>query len=195
VDSDSDDDDGSLAPGLLVAMPQLLDPHFKRSVVLVVHHDGEGAFGLVLSRHSEIPADELCASVGLAWGGDASRRVSWGGPVQPDTGWVLVGDDGALVADDPADDLTEIARGLHFAGSLATLKRVAGEPPPELRLFLGYAGWGPGQLENELSQGSWLLAPVSRDHVFHVAPDVLWERVLRDLGIDPSTLVPTTGVH
>jgi putative transcriptional regulator len=190
-----DDDDDSLAPALLVAMPQLLDPNFRRSVILVVHHDGEGAFGLVLSRDSDVPADELCSSVGLAWGGNPQRRVGWGGPVQPNTGWVLVGEDPVLAADDPLDDVTEIAEGLHFAGSLATLKRVAAAPPAELRLFLGYAGWGPSQLEDELAQGSWILAPVSRDLVFGVAPGALWERVLRDLGIDPSTLVPTTGVH
>lgn len=188
-------DDGSLAPALLVAMPQLLDPNFRRSVVLVVHHDAEGAFGLVLSRDSDTLAHDLCASLGLAWQGDDEHRVGWGGPVQPDTGWVLLGDDGSAPESDDLDDATEIGDGLLFAGSLATLRRVAEAPPRDLRLFLGYAGWGPGQLEDELSQGSWLVAPVSRDLVFRLPPDSLWQAVLRQLGIDPSTLVPTSGVH
>jgi len=187
-------DDGSLAPALLVAMPQLVDPNFRRSVVLVVHHDASGSFGLVLSRDSEIGAGELCSSVGLTWHG-GGERVGWGGPVQPNTGWVLVGESGEPGSQDALEDATQLGDGLHFAGSLATLRQVAEDPPDELRLFLGYAGWGPGQLEDELAQGAWLVAPISRRLVFHVAPEALWARALRELGIDPSTLVPTPGVH
>jgi putative transcriptional regulator len=180
----------SLAPGLLVALPQLLDPNFKRTVVLLIHHDESGTFGLVLNRRSEISAESLCATLGIDWRGDAADRVDWGGPVQPNTGWVLLGAEGA-----GDDEASEVAAGVHFAGSLATLRRVAESPGDELRLFLGYAGWGPGQLERELAQGAWLLAPANADVIFHVEPELLWEHVLRRLGIDPVTLVATPGIH
>lgn len=187
-------DDGSLAPALLVAMPQLLDPNFRRSVVLVIHHDASGSFGLVLSRESEIDAAQLCASVGITWHG-GGQPVGWGGPVQPNSGWVLVGDGAEPGSQDDLHDATHLGDGLHFAGSLTTLRHVADDPPDELRLFLGYAGWGAGQLEEELAQGAWLVAPVSRRLVFQVAPEDLWAGALRELEIDPTTLVPTSGVH
>jgi len=180
----------SLAPGLLVALPQLLDPNFKRTVVLLIHHDESGTFGLVLNRPSEISSESLCSTLGIDWGGARADRVDWGGPVQPNTGWVLLGAEGA-----GDDEASEVAAGVYFAGSLATLRRVAESPGDELRLFLGYAGWGPGQLESELAQGAWLLAPANTDVIFHVEREILWEHVLRRLGIDPVTLVATPGIH
>jgi putative transcriptional regulator len=183
--------DDPLAPALLVAMPQLLDPNFRRAVVLLLHHDADFTFGLVLNRPSDIPAESLCASLGIEWRGGEAALVGWGGPVQPNTGWVLLGDRAAAAF----EDVTEVCHDLHFAGSLETLKRVASLPPPRLRLFLGYSGWGAGQLESELAQGAWIVAPLESSVVFDVAPDAMWERVLRDLGIDPATLVATPGVH
>ncbi len=172
-------------------MPQLLDPNFRRSVVLLLHHDAEFTFGLVLNRPSEVAAEGLCASLGIEWRGTPATVVDWGGPVQPNTGWVLVGGGvGAAI-----EDATEVSDDLHFAGSLETLKSVAISPPERLRLFLGYAGWGAGQLESELAQGAWIVAPLDARLVFEVEPEALWESVLRDLGIDPATLVSTPGIH
>jgi len=183
--------DDPLAPALLVAMPQLLDPNFRRSVVLLLHHDADFTFGLVLNRPSEIAAESLCASLGIEWRGAPAALVDWGGPVQPNTGWVVLGDGAGA----ELEDATEVTSELHFAGSLETLKRVAESPPGRLRLFLGYAGWGAGQLESELAQGAWLVAPLEPRFVFEVEAGVLWARVLRDLGIDPATLVATPGIH
>ena len=67
--------------------------------------------------------------------------------------------------------------------------------PEDLQMLLGYAGWGPGQLEAELAEGAWLVAPVSCDVVFEVEPSVMWDHVLRSLGIEPSTLVASRGIH
>jgi len=183
--------DDPLAPALLVAMPQLLDPNFRRTVVLLLHHDAEFTFGLVLNRPSEIAAQSLCASLGIDWRGTPAALVAWGGPVQPNTGWVLLG----AGAGADLDDATEVTDDLHFAGSLETLRSVACSPPDRLRLFLGYAGWGAGQLESELAQGAWLVAPLNARFVFDVGAESMWETVLRDLGIDPATLVATPGVH
>jgi putative transcriptional regulator len=182
-----------LTASLLVAMPQLQDPNFQRSVALLVHHDSEGTFGLVLNRPAELSATELCASLDVRWGGSEGETIHWGGPVQPNTGWVLYCGDAAL--GDCADEVTELAGQVRFAGSLDVLRSIASAPPPEVRLFLGYAGWGPGQLELEMAEGAWLVAPCSRDAIFHVPPEEMWTHVVRHLGIDPATLVPTRGVH
>ena len=186
----------SLAPAFLVAMPQLRDPNFRRSVVMLVHHDDEGTFGVVLNRTTEVSAHGLCASLELDWCGSPEKGIRWGGPVQPQTGW-LVFDDAAAAVDvlGQHEDVKELAGGVHFAGSLDVLRQVVHHPPKDLHLLLGYAGWGPGQLEHELCEGAWLLAPVSRDVIFEVDASVMWDHVLRSLGIDPATLVATRGVH
>jgi putative transcriptional regulator len=72
---------------------------------------------------------------------------------------------------------------------------VASDPPDHLRVLLGYAGWGPGQLESELAQGAWLIAPADRRVVFDVTPEDMWVYVVRSLGIEPATLVASRGVH
>jgi putative transcriptional regulator len=182
--------DPSIAPSLLVAMPQLLDPNFHRTVVLLVHHDDDGTFGVVLNRVTEILAPQLCESIDIQWCGDPSAVVRWGGPVQPQTGWVLFEGDAS-----PDEDSRPVGPDLRFAGSLDVLRRMASEPPEHLRVLLGYAGWGPGQLEDELSQGAWLIAPVDREALFDVEADAMWAHVLRSLGIEPATLVSGRGVH
>jgi putative transcriptional regulator len=181
----------SLAPALLVAMPDLADPNFRRTVVLLVHHDEDGTVGLVLNRKADLTAIDLCESLDVEWQGDPDWTVSWGGPVQPNTGWVVAGGD--ALAQLP--EATPFADGLHFAGSLDALRWVAGEQPPQLRLFLGYAGWGPGQLEAELAAGAWVVAPFAHEPIFAISEDELWGHVWRLLGIDPATIVSTPGVH
>jgi putative transcriptional regulator len=183
---------GSIAPSLLVAMPQLLDPNFHRSVVLLVHHDGEGSFGVVLNRTTEITAERLCESIEIRWRGDPEAEICWGGPVQPQTGWVLFGEAPEMAN---LEDVREVAPGLHFAGSLEVLRHVAERPPGEMRLLLGYAGWGPGQLESELAEGAWLLAPAEGHVVFDVPFEEMWAYVVRSLGVEPATLVASRGVH
>jgi putative transcriptional regulator len=181
----------SLAPSLLVAMPDLADPNFRRTVVLLVHHDEDGTVGLVLNRKADLSAIDLCESLDVDWQGDPDCTVSWGGPVQPNTGWVVAGGN----ALEGLPEATPFADDLHFAGSLDALRAVAAEPPPQLRLFLGYAGWGPGQLEAELAAGAWVVAPFAHEPIFAVSEDELWAHVWRLLGIDPATIVSTPGIH
>lgn len=186
--------ESSIAPGLLVAMPQLLDPNFHRAVVLLIHHDLDGTFGLVLNRATEITAPTLCETLSIDWCGDPSWVIDWGGPVQPETGWLLFNSDDAP-SERRAEGVKVIKEGLCFAGSIDTLRRVAGDPPPNTRVLLGYAGWGPGQLEGELTQGAWITAPISMNVVFNVDACDMWEHVVRGLGIEPATLISTQGVH
>ncbi|HXV37063.1 MAG TPA: YqgE/AlgH family protein [Myxococcota bacterium] len=184
--------ESTLAPGLLVAMPQLLDPNFQRAVVLVIHHDRSGSFGVVLNRSTDLTAPALCATLAIDWRGDPEREIHWGGPVQPHTGWLLYG---VAEGRDPGEGVTQIRPGLCFAGSLDVLREIASDPPERVRVLLGYAGWGPGQLESELSEGAWITAPVSEETVFDVEPAAMWEHVVRGLGIEPATLVATRGIH
>ncbi len=184
--------DATLVPSFLIAMPQLVDPNFRRAVVLVIHHDEGGTFGVVLNRATDITAPTLCSTLEIDWRGDPRWVIDWGGPVGPQTGWVLFD---ATDSPDLDDDVKEIRPGLCFAGSLDVLRRVASDPPGKVRLLLGYAGWGPGQLENELSEGAWITAPVTEEVVFEIEFSEMWEHVVRSLGIDPATLVATRGIH
>jgi len=173
-------------------MPQLQDPNFLRSVMMIVQHDEDGTFGLVLNRPTDMSASDLCSGLDMKWGGDPEQPLHWGGPVQPQTGWLLFSGPAPFESD---DDIKAVGDGMRFAGSLDVLRQVAQDPPDTLQVLLGYAGWGPGQLENELTEGAWLLAPVSREVVFDVDRTVMWEHVVRSLGIEPSTLVASRGIH
>jgi putative transcriptional regulator len=181
----------TVAPGLLIAMPQLADPNFHRAVVLMVEHQHEGSFGLILNRPSENTMTELLEPLDIHWRGSPETVAWWGGPVQPDSGWIL---------HQPVDGLGEnstrqITPGLQLSSAPDVLRELCEHPPPRVRLILGYAGWGPEQLENELSEGAWVNSDVNADLVFDTPPDDLWEVAVRRLGIEPESLVPASGVH
>jgi putative transcriptional regulator len=181
----------SIAPALLVAMPQLEDPNFQRTVVLLIEHHDEGAFGVVLNRGTDIPVPEVCSSLDIEWHGAADPVAGWGGPVRPGTVWMLF-------SPPPSRDeelVKEVTLGVHLGVHLDALRAATREPPERLRVFLGYSGWGEGQLESELAQGTWLLAPVTPEVVFDVPSEDLWQHVMRSLGVDPSHLVATPGIH
>jgi putative transcriptional regulator len=179
-----------LAPALLVAMPQLLDPNFARTVVLLIEHDEGGTFGLVLNRETDLPVSQLCSSLGIEWQGSDDNAVSWGGPVQPEHGWLLLGE-GAPEHLEAMD----VMQGVRFSRSPDVLRACAEAPADTFQVFLGYSGWGPGQLRQELIQGAWLVAPASPEFVFDAPRETLWQDVVRHLGIDPATLVPTQGIN
>lgn len=161
--------------------------------MLMIHHDSSSSFGLVLNRPAELSVQDLFEGLDFAWQGPSDSKVSWGGPVEPNSGWMLFGD--ALLPDETDEDVTRVLPGLNFAGSLDVFRGVAAAPPAHVRFFLGYAGWGAGQLEFEISEGAWLSAPADLDTIFHTPADQVWDRVVRGLGIDPSTLVSSAGVH
>lgn len=176
-------------PTLLLSMPQLQDPNFSKSVVLLCDFIPEGAFGLVLNRPTELPAS---AMVRLEPPLERANEMPLciGGPVEPDRGWVLVGEA-------PADaDYRTILDGLYLSTSPALLRRVLeAQPPPRARVLAGYAGWGPGQLDAELAQSAWLMGEVDLDIVFDIAPSMMWETAIRRLGADPAALQASHGVH
>jgi len=154
---------------LIVSSPSLIDPNFRKTVVLIAHHDEEGALGLVLSRPSDVAAVDAVPVLGGLPG--AEDPVFVGGPVQPDAFMVLA------EFEDVDDAAAAIIGGLGFMdaepGELA-IKR--------LRLFAGYSGWGSGQLEDELAEDSWIVVEAAADDAFADDPDELWRAVLQRKG-------------
>ncbi len=188
----------SLAPGLLLAMPQLMDPNFLRSVVLMVEHNEAGSFGLVINQPSAFKASELLDSLGMVWRGDPDAVVWSGGPVSPSTGWVIHEPLDILPAAGKLGESAtiEIAPGLALTTSPDALRVIAAAPPPNVRLLLGYSGWAPGQLAAEMARGSWLHADCDPALVFTGTPDQMWNGAVRSLGItNPDALVQGRGVH
>lgn len=185
----------SVAPGLLLSMPHLLDPNFTRAVVLMVEHSDEGSFGLIINHPSSLAVSELLEQLDITWRG-SNRAVVWsGGPVTPETGWVL--HEPVVGVPPPATDRPtfEVAPGIALSTSHDVLRGIAGDPPERVRFLLGYAGWGPGQLAAEMVHGSWLHADASPELVFDTPPDEMWETAIRSVGVDPESLIPGQGVH
>jgi putative transcriptional regulator len=157
---------------LLIASPALLDPNFRRTVVLVTEHNGDGAAGLVLNRPSPAAVAELVPELEPLV--EDGEQVWLGGPVQQDAVLVL----GEFV--DPDDAAVPLFGSLGFPSL---------EDPDEVlpvttrrRVFAGYAGWGAGQLEDELAREDWIVEPARPDDAFTESPDALWSDVLRRKG-------------
>jgi len=170
-------------------MPQLQDPNFARTVVLLCDFVPEGAFGLVLNRPTDAPASEMVKLEPPVDDGN-ELALHTGGPVEPDRGWILSGEE-------PADvEHRQIVPGLYLSTSPILLRRVLERrPTPRAMVLAGYAGWGPGQLDEELAQSAWLMYDVDLDLIFDTAPAAMWETALRRLGADPSALQMSHGVH
>jgi putative transcriptional regulator len=156
---------------LLVSSPSLVDPNFRKTVVLIAHHDDEGAMGLVLSHPSDIPAAAAVPALeGLP---GANDPVFVGGPVQPDAFMVLA----------EFEDVEQAAAPI--MGRLGFMP-AAVEPDDlaitRMRLFAGYSGWGEGQLEAELDESSWIVVDAITDDAFADDPDELWRTVLHRKG-------------
>ncbi len=173
---------------LLLSMPQMQDPNFARTVVLLCDYNSDGAFGLVLNRPTDVAACEMVRLDPPVVGGN-DMPLWIGGPVEPQRGWILLGDE-------PSTEFKLIRDGLYLSTSPALLREVLEtRPAPRARVLAGYAGWGPGQLDEELAQSAWLTADVDLDIIFDLSADVMWETALRRLGADPSSLTMSHGVH
>lgn len=160
------------APCLLVASPSLLDPNFLHSVVLLVEYDDEGALGLVLNRPLPLTLEQVCEEGSLSYKGSAEATAWRGGPVDPQRGILLV--QGGLPEDeDTVLDFTHFVS--HRKDLLETL---LADPQARYRLFLGYAGWGPGQLDQELALGAWTTRSIVSEWLLHPDPAGLWQVAL-----------------
>jgi len=175
---------------LLIAMPAMTDPRFERTVIYVCAHNAEGAMGLVVNKlFDQIDFDELLSQLEITPADPSPQMtIHFGGPVESQRGFVLhtaeyVGK-GTVVVDD------QVA----LTASLEILKELAnGSGPKSTLLALGYAGWGPGQLEDEFGDNAWLHAPFDAALVFDGDIDTKWQRALHSIGVDLSTLSGTAG--
>ena len=161
----------SLESQLLVAVPQLSDANFYRTVVLMIQHDEQGAAGLVLNRPSEILLTDVCQEL-LGTSIESQERLYLGGPVE-----------GPMLAihqnDEFADD--DITDSLYLASQRSTLEGLIHSPDTSAQYFTGYSGWGAGQLEAELDSGGWFVTPLSSDLLFGPHED-LWRAVTQRIG-------------
>lgn len=175
---------------LLIAMPGLDDPNFNRGVTLMCQHNAEGALGITINRPSNFSVLDVLAQLGIECINPklGELPVLEGGPVHRERGFVL---------HEPGlewESSISLSDSLQLTTSRDILQSIgAGNGPKRFLLALGYAGWAPGQLEEELRENAWLLAPSDRDIVFDLPFDQRWEKAFKRLGINLSNLHGTGG--
>ena len=171
----------SLAGKLLVAIPKLSDPNFNRSVVLIANHDDEGAMGVILNRPAETLVSQVWDEISPTLDCDCTQPVHIGGPV-----------DGPLVAmhTHMGWSDSEVFPGIYMAMSRENLNEIVMQDEHRFKVFSGYSGWAPGQLENEIEFGGWLTIDADVDHVFD-PPERLWRRTCEHVGHD--IMLPNLG--
>lgn len=179
---------GGVAPSLLLSMPQLVDPNFHRTVVLLCEHTPDGAFGLVINRPTDTTASQA-VRLSPPPARDGGLALWSGGPVEPHRGWILTG------SEPGESEAVPVADGVYLSTSPHLLRRLIETAPPRTRVLTGYAGWGPGQLDAELSASAWLVAEVDAEIIFETPAAMMWETAIRRLGADPGKLQMGQGVH
>lgn len=163
------------APCLLVANPLLLDPNFLHAVVLLVEHDDQGSMGFILNRPLPLTLERICEESHLDYAGDSEATAFRGGPVEPQRGIILVR--GGLPG--PEDTVLDFTDFVSFRKDL--LENLLLDPEAQFRLYLGYSGWGAGQLQGELEQGAWGILPLQADWLFSAEPKQLWQVAMERL--------------
>ena len=165
----------SLRGQLLIASPKIIDPNFRRVVVYMAEHTDEGAMGLVINRPAETTVAEAVPD--LEWlSGDGDAGVWVGGPVAPTSVIVLA------EFDDPTSAGLVVDGALGFVPAEIEDRDAFAAGVRRARIFAGHSGWGPGQLEAELEEDSWIIEPAQPGDVFTTEPEALWSRVLRRKG-------------
>lgn len=196
-------DDSSIAPGFLVASPKLDGGPFERAVILLVHHDSEGAMGYIVNKPVRVDFGTLIASVNEDLNDDIlpmrfEQRVFFGGPVRTEQLWLLIrrgqptasasAADAAFEGGDPTALDFETHWRLSSTGHV--IERFAVNDTGEFIMpMLGYAGWGGGQLESEVEEGAWLMADFEEELLRSTPADACWERALEEIGVGPTAFL------
>lgn len=162
----------SLQGHLLVASSQLLDPNFLQTVIVIVQHNENGALGLVLNRPTQTTIEQAWSQVSQS---PCSRQdlLSWGGPCQS----ILM-----TLHTQAEESEVEVLPGIYFATDGEKIQRLVQESEEPMRFFVGYAGWGAGQLEAEMETGSWLTAAATFAHIFETSEEQ-WPQVKRQIAV------------
>lgn len=187
-----------LEGSILIAMPTMSDPRFARSVIYLCAHSSEGAMGLVINKPAEnIDFVELMSRLNIPDNAEKiqidvnerQRLVHFGGPVEPGRGFVLHSGEYNF-----QENTLAINEEVGLTATLDVLHEIAaGEGPEKSLLALGYAGWSPGQLENEILQNGWLHCTADEKLLFGTAVDEKYEFALQKMGVDPAMLSTQTG--
>jgi len=162
-----------IAPCLLLASPLLLDPNFLHTVVLIIEHNEKGAMGMVINRPIPVPVANICLEGGMEYNGEPDARAYYGGPVEAGRGILLVR--GEMPG--PSDTVLDFTDFVSFRRDL--LESLAKNPQAKYRLFLGYSGWGAGQLESELEQQAWIRLTLDPELLFHDNVGQLWREKIK----------------
>lgn len=174
----------------LIAMPQLADPNFQRTVTLICEHSRDGAMGIVINRQTDLALGDVLQQMGIE--SDGSHRLNLpihiGGPVQNNRGFVL---------HDPLghwESTLAVSEHLGVSTSRDILVALArNEGPEHCLIAMGYAGWAAGQLERELAENAWLSGPADREIIFSLPQETRWSAAARLLGVDLTTLSGEAG--
>jgi putative transcriptional regulator len=159
---------------VLISEPFLMDPNFKRSIVLLGEHNESGTVGFILNKPTNLKLSQLVEDFP-----EFDAPVYFGGPVQINTMQFI------HKAGDIIDGSTRIIDGLYWGGSYEVLKLLIESnqvDPADFRFFIGYSGWSPGQLESELKINSWIVASATTENIFSEEPDKLWGDILKKMG-------------
>jgi len=180
----------TLAGQLLVAMPGIGDPRFDRSVIYLCGHSDDGAMGLIVNKPvDDITFPELLEQLGIEGNTGREIRVLFGGPVETGRGFVLHSTDYNVTG-----STLQVSDDIGLTATLEILEQIAhGDGPEKSLLALGYAGWAPGQLEEEILSNGWLHCTPSPELLFGALDDTKWERALSEMGIDPAQLSGDAG--
>lgn len=183
----------SLAGQLLLAMPQMSDPRFEKSVIFVCAHDGNGAMGLqITALQPHIDFTGLLKQLGIVDEEaelDIDLPVYQGGPVDKGRGFLLHPSHSFK-----RDDSIIVDENYGVTGTIDALTQIANEGVQgEMLFILGYAGWTAGQLEREMQDNAWLIAPASEEVLFQTPPDQRWDKAIRSIGVDPGLLSLDAG--
>jgi len=180
----------SLANHFLIAMPALADPNFVRTVTLICQHNEEGALGIVINRTTNLVVGDILQQLELP--ADESEQaqapVYFGGPVQTERGLIL------HEGDRHFESTLPVGTSLGLTTSRDILESMANNDGPRHCLVaLGYAGWGSGQLEREISENAWLSGPTDNDIIFRTAVDERWPKAAAGMGVDLNTMSREAG--
>lgn len=173
---------------LLLALPAIGDPRFDRAIIAMVSHDAEGAMGVAIGQSGDFAVSEVLDQADLPGAIAPDAMVLIGGPVEPQRGFVLHSRDWG------GEGTVDVAGTFAVSGSLDVLRAIsAGKGPARWLLAMGYAGWGPGQLEREIAADAWHVTDLDQDILFDLAPESRWRATMARDGIDPARIAVRGG--
>ena len=180
----------SLKDHFLIAMPNLHDPDFYQSVTYIIEHDAEGAMGMVINHPMEVDISELFEQLDINPNENfiGTKKIMSGGPVQVDRGFIVHSPTGDW------ESSLKLNKDIAVTTSIDILTAISKDKgPKEVEVILGYAGWGAGQLDQEMLENAWLSVPANPEILFHTPANKRWEKAAELIGVDINQLSTQAG--